>query len=152
MSDLIFSVTGTNENPTKFVAKARNFTLTIDEPDTLGGTDQGANPVEFLLAAYAGCLNVMAHIVARELDFKLNKLEIKIEGTLNPAKVLGQASTDRPGYKEIRVNLFPETDVDEATLDKWFRIIETRCPVNDNLANVTPIRVNVVKKQIHATA
>jgi len=147
MSDLVFSVTGTNENPTKFVAKARNFTLTIDEPDTFGGTDQGANPVEFLLAAYAGCLNVMAHIVAREMRFKLNKLEIKVEGTLNPAKVLGQASPDRAGYKEIRVSLFPDADVDQSTLDTWFESVEARCPVNDNLSHTTPITVNIVKKQ-----
>lgn len=146
MSDLIFSVSGVNENSTKFVAQARNFKLIIDEPDTLGGTDQGANPVEFLLAGYAGCLNVMGHIVARELGFTLNQLEINIEGTLNPAKVFGLDTTDRAGYKEIRVKLLPDADIDNATLNKWFETIETRCPVNDNLINATPVKIDVIKK------
>lgn len=146
MSDLIFSVSGYNENPTKFVVKARNFELVIDEPEALGGTNHAANPVEYILAGYAGCLNVMGHIVARELGFDLKRLEIEIEGNLNPAKVFGQATDDRAGYKEIRVKLIPEADIDEPTLALWFKTLESRCPVNDNLSNATPIKVDVVRK------
>ena len=145
MADLIFSLSGQNVNPTKFVAKTRQFTLTIDEPEGLGGTDQGANPVEFLLAAYAGCLNVMGHIVAAELGFKLNNIRIELEGDLNPAKVFGNPTNDRAGYKEIRVNIFPDADTDEAILAKWLEIIESRCPVNDNLINPTPVKISLKK-------
>ena len=143
MADLKFSISGENINPTKFVAKSRQFTLIIDEPEGLGGTDEGANPVEFLLAAYAGCLNVMGHIVARELGIGLKSIRIEAEGDLNPAKVFGQPTTDRPGYKEIRVNIFPESDADETALSRWLEIIESRCPVNDNLINPTPVKINL---------
>lgn len=145
MADLNFSLTGQNENPTKFVAKTRQFTITIDEPEALGGTNHAANPVEFLLAAYAGCLNVMGHIVAGELNFKLKSLRIELDGDLNPAKVFGQPTTDRPGYKEIRAKLIPEADADAETLENWLRIIESRCPVNDNLLNPTPVSVSLKK-------
>ena len=145
MADLIFSLSGQNVNSTKFVAKTRQFTLTIDEPEGLGGTDQGANPVEFLLAAYAGCLNVMGHIVAAELGFKLNNIRIELEGDLNPAKVFGNPTNDRAGYKEIRVNIFPDADTDEAILAKWLEIIESRCPVNDSLINPTPVKISLKK-------
>ncbi len=145
MADLIFSLSGQNVNSTKFVAKTRQFTLTIDEPEGLGGTDQGANPVEFLLAAYAGCLNVMGHIVAAELGFKINNIRIELEGDLNPAKVFGNPTIDRAGYKEIRVNIFPDAETDEANLAKWLEIIESRCPVNDNLINPTPVKISLKK-------
>ena len=151
MADLNFSLTGQNENPTKFVAQTRQFTITIDEPEALGGTNHAANPVEFLLAAYAGCLNVMGHIVAGELNFKLKSLRIEIDGDLNPAKVFGQPTGDRAGYKEIRVQLIPEADTDSGTLEKWLKIIESRCPVNDNLANPTPVSVSW-KKKVEITA
>ena len=108
MSDLIFSIKGSNETHTKFVAKARHFKFVIDKPEGLGGNDEAANPVEFLLAAYAGCLNVMGHIVAKELGFTLSKLSIDIDGNLNPAKVFGQPTEDRAGYKQIRVNIIPK--------------------------------------------
>lgn len=151
MADLIFSLSGQNVNPTKFVAKTRQFTLTIDEPEGLGGTDQGANPVEFLLAAYAGCLNVMGHIVAAELGFKLNNIRIELEGDLNPAKVFGNPTIDRAGYKEIRVNIFPDAETDETNLAKWLEIIESRCPVNDNLINPTPVKISL-KKNVEIAA
>lgn len=146
MSDLNFSLSGQNENHTKFVAKTRQFTLTIDEPEGLGGTDHAANPVEFLLAAYAGCLNVMGHIIAKELNFTLKSLKIELNGDLNPSKVFGLPTNDRAGYKEIRVNIIPDADVDNVTLEKWLEMIERRCPVNDNLINPTPVKINLINE------
>lgn len=143
MSNLTFSVKGRNENATRFVANARHFQLIVDEPEELGGTDQAANPVEFLLAAYAGCLNVMGHIVAKELDIDLRSLEIDIEGDLDPSKVFGKPTVNRPGYQEIRVRLIPESDATPEQLKIWTETVESRCPVNDNLLNPTPVKLVV---------
>lgn len=143
MSNLTFSIKGRNENATRFVANARHFQLIVDEPEELGGTDQAANPVEFLLAAYAGCLNVMGHIVAKELDIDLRSLEIDIEGDLDPSKVFGKPTVNRPGYQEIRVKLTPDTDATPAQLKIWAETVEARCPVNDNLLNPTPVQLEV---------
>lgn len=143
MSDLTFSVHGISESPTKFVAKARNFNLVIDEPSALGGTDEGANPIEFLLSSYAGCLNVMGHIVAEELGFHIEQLEIKVSGRLNPERFSGVSYQDRAGIKDIKVELKPTTHASVKQLKEWVEIIENRCPVNDNLRNVTPTEITV---------
>lgn len=143
MSNLVFSVKGRNESATRFVANARHFQLIVDEPEELGGTDQAANPVEFLLAAYAGCLNVMGHIVAKEIGIDLRSLEIDIEGDLDPSKVFGKPSVNRPGYQEIRVKLTPDSDATPAQLEIWLETVESRCPVNDNLLNPTPLHIEV---------
>lgn len=148
MADLNFSLSGQSENQTKFVAKTRQFQLIIDELEGLGGTDHAANPVEFLLAAYAGCLNVMGHIVAKELGFKLNSLKIELNGDLNPSKVFGQPTTDRAGFKEIRVNIIPDAKVDKGILEKWLETIESRCPVNDNLINPTPVKIVLKQEKV----
>lgn len=143
MSNLTFSIKGRNENATRFVANARHFQLIVDEPEELGGTDQAANPVEFLLAAYAGCLNVMGHIVAKELEINLRSLEIDIEGDLDPSKVFGKPTVNRPGYQEIRVRLTPDSDATPEQLEIWTETVESRCPVNDNLLNPTPVSLVV---------
>jgi uncharacterized OsmC-like protein len=143
MADLNFSIKGTSENPTKFIAEARTFKIAIDEPQELGGTNHAANPVELLLASYAGCINVMGHIIAQELGFKLEKLDIEIDGDLNPGRVFGTSLDDRAGFKNINVKLTPKSDANEEILKKWQEIIELRCPINDNLSNVTPIKINV---------
>lgn len=143
MPKVTFSISGKNESPTKFVAKARNFEMVIDEPQNLGGTDQGPNPVEYVLAAYAGCLNVMGHLVANEMNIELNGLEIELEGDLNPDKLFGKPTEERAGYQEIRLKMKPDTNATKEQLEKWIEAVESRCPVNDNLINQTPIKVEV---------
>lgn len=42
---LNFSVKARSESATKTVVSARNFEIVIDEPEDLGGSNGGANPV-----------------------------------------------------------------------------------------------------------
>ncbi len=144
MADLNFSIRGVSLNPTKFVAEARKFEIIIDEPSTLGGTDHGANPVEYLLASYAGCLNVMGHIIAAEMGFRLDKLEIEIIGNINPDRLFGTSFNDRAGFKKIQVVLKPYAEISQELLDKWIAAIENRCPINDNLGSITPIEIKIL--------
>ena len=144
MSDLNFSVKGVSGNPTKFIAEARGFKLVIDEPPALGGTDEGANPVEYLLASYAGCLNVMGHLVAEELGFKLDKLEIEVTGDINPDRLFGKSFEERAGFKKILVTLKPYANVTPEVLKNWTEAVENRCPINDNLRNTTPTKIEVL--------
>jgi len=143
MGILKFSVNAKSENPTKTIVEARGFKLIIDEPESLGGTDDGPNPVEYVLAAFAGCLNVVGHVVAKEMGFKLDGIQFELEGDLDPARFLGKSYAERAGYKEIRINIMPNTDVDKETLDKWLTIIKDRCPVSDNISNSTPVKISL---------
>lgn len=146
MSDLKFSVEGESSSATQFIGKTRQFTLVVDEPKELGGTDEDANPVEYILAGFAGCVNVIGHIVAKELGFTINNLKIEVTGELNPHRFLGTSDEERAGFKAISLNLIPDTDADIETLAKWLQIIEERCPVKDNLQNKTPVKIAVEKE------
>ncbi|HBT26705.1 MAG TPA: osmotically inducible protein C, partial [Pseudothermotoga sp.] len=117
----------------------------VDEPPQLGGDDRGANPVEYVLAALAGCLNVVGNLVAKEMDVKLQDLLIEIEGTLNPAKFQGKSSEERAGYKQINVKMKVKTDASPEILEKWLKTVEERCPVSDNLSNPTPLKITFEK-------
>ncbi|MBS1737185.1 MAG: OsmC family protein [Bacteroidetes bacterium] len=141
MSDLTFSIKGESKNATKFEAAARNFKIIIDEPPALGGADHGPNPVEYLLASYAGCLNVMGHLLATELGFNLEKLEIEVTGDINPDRLFGKSFDERAGFKGINVALKPYADATPEQLQTWIQAVESRCPVNDNLNNLTPTRI-----------
>jgi uncharacterized OsmC-like protein len=143
--DLKFSISATSETPTRVQVKARSFTMYVDEPPQLGGEDKGANPVEYLLAALAGCLNVVGHMVGKEMNMQLDGLAINIEGVLNPAKFQGKSNAERAGYKEINVTIEAKTNAPEDVLKKWIETVESRCPVSDNIANPTPVKLNVIK-------
>jgi len=146
MSDLTFRVKGESTSPAQFVAQTRGFKLIIDEPEDLGGTNDDANPVEYILAGLAGCLNVVGHLVASELGFKIKNLKIEVSGTLNPSRLFGTSNDERAGFKEINLTLIPETTADIETLANWLKIVESRCPVRDNLSNETPVKVSVTKE------
>jgi uncharacterized OsmC-like protein len=103
---LKFTVKTSSANPTKTVVTARDFQIIIDEPKDLGGTDDGPNPVEYVLGALAGCLNVVGHVVAKEMNMPLNGLSIELEGDLDPAKFMGKPTKKRAGYQEIRVKIW----------------------------------------------
>ena len=143
MSLLNFAIQGENENPTKLLVNSRQFKLIVDEPAGLGGTDHGPNPVEYLLAGYAGCLNVVAHLVAKEQNLDIRKLAIEVDGDINPSRLFGQSNDDRAGFKIIRVNISIDADADQPVIDKWLKEVENRCPINDNLRNPTPVEIKV---------
>ncbi|TKG87048.1 OsmC family peroxiredoxin [Puteibacter caeruleilacunae] len=144
MSDLTFKIEGKSQSVARIEAKARQFSIVVDEPPALGGDDQGANPVEYLLASYAGCINVVAHLTAKEFGINLSGLKIQIDGNINPARLFGQSNDERAGFKQINVSFSPETDANPEKISQWIEAIKNRCPINDNLANPTPMNFNLL--------
>lgn len=138
-----FAVSAESESETKTTVEARDFEFVVDEPSSLGGTDDGPNPVEYLLGAWAGCLNVVAHTVGEERGIDLESVAIAIEGDLDPRKFLGVDENVRAGYQEIDVRIEVESDADEDALEALGAEIEERCPVGDNISNPTPTDVAI---------
>lgn len=136
----MFKISAHSASPAKTIVKARNFQIIVDEPASLGGSNEGPNPVEYVLASLAGCLNVMGHVVAGEMGFELRGVKIDISGDLNPDRLFGKSFDERAGYKNIEVKMTPDCDTDKDTLEKWIETVDERCPVSDNLSNATPIQ------------
>ncbi|ELK55502.1 OsmC family protein [Haloferax volcanii] len=144
---LTFAVAAAAESPTETRVSVRDFEFVVDEPESLGGANAGPNPVEYVLGALAGCLNVTAHVVAREMDLDVRDLEIAIEGDLNPATFMGKREDGRAGYQEIRVAVTADVDADAETIDAWLAAVEARCPVSDNLRNATPLALSFDRRE-----
>jgi uncharacterized OsmC-like protein len=136
---LKFSVASHSESPAKSLINVRGFQFYIDAPQAFSGTNKAPTPFEYLLAGYAGCINVVAHLTAKELGIKLKDLDINISGDLNTDKMFGRAGHDRAGYKTIYVALRTSTVIAADLKSRWLKAIDSRCPVSDNLANTTPI-------------
>jgi len=143
MADLVFQVDAKSESPARVRVAARQFSLVVDEPPELGGDDAGPNPVETVLAGLAGCLNVVAHLVAREHGIAIGNLSIHARGELNPQRLLNQPTTDRPGFKLIEATLSFRSDAGPEKLQRWLAEVESRCPVSDNLGHATPLKLKL---------
>jgi uncharacterized OsmC-like protein len=79
----------------------RQFTIDIDEPCELGGSNRFANPQEHLLAALNACMMVgyVAQSAARGIT--LEKLEIETHGEIDLRGFLGIDPAVPPGYSNL---------------------------------------------------
>lgn len=139
VKDVTVRVSGKRVSPTMMVVKCGNYEVVTDK---IGG--EAPSPVEYVLAALAGCINIVGTLVARDLNINIENLEVNVEGVLNPGKYMTGVG-DRAGYKEIRTEVIVKSDADLETLRKWIKLVEERCPVGDNLSNTTTIITNVKK-------
>jgi len=136
-------ISGESENATKINLKAGKFKLVIDEPQEMGGSNDGPTPVQFLLMALAGCLNVTGHHIAKERKLPLKSMKITIDGDMNACTFMGCSYDERAGFQDIRVVVTPvfETAVEQSLIDDWLKETEKRCPVTDNIKAGTKIEI-----------
>jgi len=137
------SITGESQNPTKITLKSGKFSMIIDEPKEMGGTDEGPSPIQVLLMSLAGCLNVTGHEIARQKGLELHGIKIGIEGVMNPCTFLGCSYEERAGFQNIDVKIEPDfTDATQQQIDEWLKETEERCPVTDNIKAGTSLSVS----------
>ena len=141
MEEWAFYITGKSLSGTKLLAKVRDFEVLVDEPNEIGGTNEAPNPVEYLLVALAGCLNVTIRGIAEEKGIAVESLELALTGKLNPAKFQGISERGRAGFTEVTVSVYLRTDAPREEIEELLREVEERCPVTDNLKNATPVRI-----------
>lgn len=142
MQTIKFKAKGKSESKSKTVVTSRGFSIVIDEPKSVGGTNEAANPVEYVLAALAGCLNVVGHIVATEKGMDLKGIDIEIEGDLELQTYL---DTDKESavYKAIRVKMKPDSTASKEILDAWLIEVEGRCAVSRTLKAPVDVLINL---------
>lgn len=79
----------------------RQFSIDIDEPCELGGTNRFANPQEHLIAALNACMTVgyVAQCAVRGIN--LENLEIETNGEIDLRGFLGIDPAVPPGYENL---------------------------------------------------
>lgn len=80
----------------------RHFSIDIDEPRELGGTDRHANPQEHLLAALNACMTVGYVAQCAVHGIRLDRLEIETEGKIDLRGFLGIDPAVPRGYETLR--------------------------------------------------
>ncbi|RLM49392.1 OsmC family protein [Halorubrum sp. Atlit-28R] len=141
-------VSGESDGESAFVARARDHELVMDDPESTGGDDAGAMPIEHLLAAWSGCLDATVRAVAPDFDLDVRGVEVEVAGEFDPRKHLGHAEEPRAGYQgvEASVDVDFAGDVADDTLAELTAAVEEQCPVSDNLANETATDVTLQRE------
>lgn len=116
------------------------FELHSDEPPTLAGKDQGANPVEHLLNALAACITTTMVYHAALRGIRIEKLESELEGDIDLRGFLGISDEVRRGYQKIRAKFKVKTE--EPDLDRLKSLCKLS-PVYDVVSRGTDVEVTV---------
>ncbi|GAB5470829.1 MAG: hypothetical protein Kilf2KO_38590 [Rhodospirillales bacterium] len=120
-------IAATCPTATETRVSARGHDITIDEPPSNGGRDQGALPLEMLFAALAGCSNVIANKIAAEMGIRLEGLEIDVQGDLMLATIAGGGGNPFPS---IHLRIAGRSDATAEQKTQLAEALARRCPVS----------------------
>jgi uncharacterized OsmC-like protein len=79
----------------------RDFTISVDEPPELLGTNAFPNPQELLFAALNSCMMMGYVTVAAVMGIRLESLEIDTSGELDLRGYLDLDASVKPGYGAV---------------------------------------------------
>ena len=120
-------------------SRTETFEFTNGEPPVLLGDNEGANPVEFLLHALAGCVTttLITHATARGIT--IESLSTELEGDLDIRGMLGLDESVSAGYESIRIKMAVEADCSDEELADLMAFVRGHSPVCTTVCCPVPV-------------
>jgi uncharacterized OsmC-like protein len=126
------------------------FVFTNGEPPVLLGNNEGANPVEYLLHALAGCVTTTTVLHATARGIRIKSLSTELHGTMDLQGLLNLDENATVGYKEIRIDMHIEADCSDEELDQLLAFARDHSPVCNTVCRPVPVAVKRVKAKREA--
>lgn len=120
------------------------FEFTNGEPPVLLGDNEGANPVEFLLHALAGCVTTTFVLHAMARGITIRELSTELKGDIDLQGLLGLDEAVPAGYEDIRIQMHVEADCTDEELDDLLRYAQQHSPVCNTISRPVPVMVERV--------
>ena len=117
------------------------FVFTNGEPPVLLGNNEGANPVEFLLHALAGCVTTTTVLHAAARGIRIESISTELDGDIDLQGLLGLDESVPAGYEQIRLKMHIKADCSDAELDDLLRFSQQHSPVCNTVCRPVPVTV-----------
>ena len=114
-----------------------------DHPEIFASEDNGATPVELVLAALASCLTAGIAAVAQNRNIQLRSVRATLEGGMDMQGILGIDSDVRNGFDGIRVVFHIDADATRDEIKALVAQSQRRSAVFDVVTNPTNVMVEV---------
>jgi len=122
----------------------QEYTVDTDHPEVFASEDNGATPVEMVLAGLAGCLTAGVATVAQNRNIQLRSVTATLEAGMDLQGILGIDPDVRNGFDGIRVSYTIDADATEDEIKALVAQSQKRSAVYDILTNPTAVTVEVV--------
>lgn len=103
--------------------------MQVDEPVEDGGTNKGANPMQYFVAGLVGCQSEQAAVIASELNLAVKEIDFKIEVDLDLSGFMGEADHSNGSYKEVRLVAKVHGEVADEQVKELGAKVDSRCPI-----------------------
>ena len=123
--------------------KVRDFELTIDQPHSFGGTNQGPKPSEVLLASLAACQEVTWRLYAAANGIPLTSIRVKLKGIQDLRGFLSIDDRTSAGFQKITGIVSIESPASVDKINHLKEIVDSHCPVLDDLRRPVSVDLNV---------
>ncbi len=120
-------------------SRTQPFEFVNGEPPVLLGNNEGANPVEFLLHALAGCVTTTTVLHATARGIRIESISTEIEGDLDLQGLLGLDDTVSPGYEQIRIKMDIRADCSDEELESLLDYARGHSPVCTTVCRPVPV-------------
>ena len=108
-----------------------DFTIAVDEPESVGGTNQGPQPTELLLGALSSCFTLAVAYAAAKRGIELSHLEVEVTGTY-----------DGPSFSALEIRV--DAGCDDAVKDRLMESAARVCYVSNTLRNTPEMSVRAL--------
>lgn len=123
-------------------SRTEDFVFNNGEPPILLGNNEGANPVEFILHALAGCMTTTMALHAAAKGIELKSVESELKGDLDVQGFLGLSDQVRNGYREIQVAFKVDGDITDEQKETLISFAQ-KSPVFDVVTNPVPVKITM---------
>ncbi len=125
-------------------SRTATFEFTNGEPPVLLGQNEGANPVEFLLHALAGCVTTTTVLHATVRGITIHKLSTELKGNIDVQGLLAMDDSVPVGYESIQIKMKIEADCSDEELDELIGFAREHSPVCNTICRPVPVSVERV--------
>jgi uncharacterized OsmC-like protein len=127
-------------------SRSRPFEFTNGEPPVLLGNNEGANPVEFLLHALAGCVTTTTVLHAAARGIRIHSISTRLDGDIDLQGLLALDDAVPAGYRAIRIKMDIVADCSDAELDDLLQFAQQHSPVCNTVCRPVPVTVERVAR------
>jgi uncharacterized OsmC-like protein len=121
------------------------FEFTNGEPPVLLGANEGANPVEFLLHALAGCVTTTTVLHAAARGIQIESLSTELVGMIDVQGLLALDDSVPVGYKQIQIKMDVKADCSDEELDDLLAFAQDHSPVCNTICQPVPVTVKRIQ-------
>ncbi len=126
-------------------SRAMPFEFTNGEPPVLLGNNEGANPVEFLLHALAGCVTTTFVLHAMARGIAIRELSTELKGNIDLQGLLGLDDGVPAGYEQINIQMRVKADCTDQELDDLLSYAQRHSPVCNTVCRPVPVVIERIK-------